>query len=104
MNLSSESIRVFDFIIAFKKENDGVAPALAEIRDACGISSKSVAKTRVAELENAGFVVRIKCGEKYSARGIKVIGGEWTYKEPIRSTLLRARVETGEIENAENND
>lgn len=67
--------RVLRYIIAYKIENDGIAPSYDEIKAACGLSSKSIVYTLVQDLIGEGKL-RLIC--KGSARNIAVVGGQWT--------------------------
>jgi len=67
--------RVYDFIIKYKVDHDGVSPSVSEIGQACGISSTSITRYTLDCLERLGL---IKCD--YGAgksRMIKVVGGRW---------------------------
>jgi len=67
------SQKVFDFIVQFKREHDGVAPTVQEIGKALGLSSKSVVWGHLLQLEMQG---KIKRGR--GSRMITVNGGAWT--------------------------
>jgi SOS-response transcriptional repressor LexA len=68
--------QVYDFIVAFKQDHDGVAPSVAEIRKACGISSNSVVIDSLNGLERLGM---IECDYGSGrSRMITVCGGRWT--------------------------
>lgn len=69
--------KVYNFIVNFKTENDGIAPTMREIADNVGISSTSVVNTILERLQDKGFIVLID----EVARGIKVVGGKWTIGE-----------------------
>lgn len=64
---------IYNFIIAFKKDNDGNSPTLREIARAAGISSSEATLYHLRKLERRGLIKRLP--EK--SRGIKVIGAEW---------------------------
>jgi len=68
---------VFDLIVAYKKANDGISPTLREIILNTDITSTSVVKWYLNNLENLGLIEV----PKKSYRGIKVIGGKWTYQK-----------------------
>jgi SOS-response transcriptional repressor LexA len=66
---------VYDFILKFKQDHDGVSPSVLEIGQACGISSTSITRYTLDCLERLGM---IECD--YGAgksRMIKVVGGRW---------------------------
>ena len=71
--------RVFDFIVKFKADNDGVSPSYREIMEACDISSFSHVKYLLGKLAAGG---RISLGDGKS-RTIYVTGGQWQYEEPV---------------------
>ncbi len=69
-------LRIFDFIVQFKKEHDGNSPTNREIMDACKISSTSVVSYYLDLLVKAGLINR--CGAPGASRMIEVAGGHWT--------------------------
>lgn len=62
--------QVFDFLVDYKREHDGLAPALKEIAEAC-ILSESTVKYHLFMLERENRI-RIQ-----GRRGIEIIGGVW---------------------------
>jgi SOS-response transcriptional repressor LexA len=66
---------VFDFIVRYKTDNDGLSPTYREIGEECGISSTSVVRYYLVKLQDGGLITFGKKG-----RGIKVIGGRWSYE------------------------
>ena len=68
---------VLDFIIEYKRANDGLSPSMREIM-AKGVSSTSVVAWHLKKLELAG---KISCN---GVRGIKVKGGSWNMNRHIR--------------------
>jgi SOS-response transcriptional repressor LexA len=65
---------VLDYIIYFKRENDGTSPTVREIQHALKISSTSLVNYYLRNLKLAG---RIRFCGNGSARGIMVVGGCW---------------------------
>jgi SOS-response transcriptional repressor LexA len=65
------------FIVQYKKSHDGNSPTYQEMIDALGISSKSVVKYMLVNLQRAG---RIRLAFDTS-RSIEVVGGKWIYKK-----------------------
>lgn len=65
---------VFDFIVSYKRANDGNSPSLREIMAACGITSTSLMQFILDNLVDDGLI-RIGPGP----RNIAVIGGCWTF-------------------------
>lgn len=68
---SNESI--YNFIIEYKKNNDGNSPSLRDICNALGINSTSLVQNRLFELEEEGKIV---CNATIP-RFINVVGGKW---------------------------
>jgi SOS-response transcriptional repressor LexA len=72
---SHDRNKIFDWIVAYKTDNDGNSPTFSEIGVAFKINSKSVIKRIVEDLEDAG---RIRL-ESNRVRSIHVIGGQWNF-------------------------
>lgn len=71
-------LKVFDFIVAFKKENDGIAPSHREIMEGVQeLNTISVVNFHLDRLAQLGRIMR-KPGQ---SRYIKVKGGKWTHEE-----------------------
>lgn len=66
--------KVYDFIVAFKQDHDGVSPSVLEIGGACGITSTSTTRFVLNGLERLGL---IECEYAGKSRMIKVVGGRW---------------------------
>lgn len=62
--------RVFAFIVAYKRDHDGLAPSVTEIAEACTLHVSTV-KYHLLMLHNKG---RIRV---LGRRAIEVIGGVW---------------------------
>ncbi|MCL4238593.1 MAG: hypothetical protein KJ047_10130 [Anaerolineae bacterium] len=62
--------RVFRFIVEYKRQHDGLSPAIKEISRACVLHTSTV-KYHLLKLENQG---RIRINGR---RAIEVIGGVW---------------------------
>jgi SOS-response transcriptional repressor LexA len=78
--MSDQRNLVFQFIVRFKAENDGVSPSMREIEEACGLSSLSHVNYYLQRL------VRMKKIEiRYGARNIRVVGAEWA--APVMAEL-----------------
>jgi SOS-response transcriptional repressor LexA len=69
--------QIFGYIVSFKKRNDGLSPSIRELMSKFNISSTNVVHYILRVLEKEG---KIKLYGKYTSRGIKVVGGKWTYK------------------------
>jgi SOS-response transcriptional repressor LexA len=66
---------IFNYIIHYKKQYDGISPSYREIKDHCNISSISVVKVILERLV-AAEKIKLIPGK---AGGIMVIGGQWTF-------------------------
>ncbi len=64
---------VLDYIIQYKRENDGCAPSLREIGAATNLATPSAVEHQLDTLETLGYIAR-KVGQP---RCIAVVGGEW---------------------------
>ena len=71
---------IYEFIVKYKTENDGLSPSMREIMGQ-GVSSTSVVDWHLKKLEQDG---KISCN---GVRGIKVIGGEW--RPPMKKYIDR---------------
>lgn len=70
---------VFGYIIAFKTESGGDSPSHREICDQFGYISTSMAHRDLLDLEQMGLIVRSNGRRR---KGIRVIGGQWSYTRP----------------------
>jgi hypothetical protein len=64
---------ILEFVIGVKRANDGLSPTRRIIRDECNLSSTSVVKYILDELEREGKIIQ----SPGKAGGIKVVGGQW---------------------------
>lgn len=64
-------MKLYDFIIQYKREHGGIAPSYQEIKEACGISISRVRK-ELEKLEQAGLVIL-----RPGPRSIGVVGERW---------------------------
>lgn len=71
--LSDSITETYNFIIEYKKSNDGLSPTFADFREILGLSSNSVIYHRLRVLESIGRIKII--GSK--SRHISVVGGQW---------------------------
>ena len=67
---------IYDFIVAHKKANDGLAPTFQEMALLIN-SSNSIVAFYLRGLERAGLITR----QPRTAGGIMVVGGEWHMRE-----------------------
>ena len=70
--------RVYDYIVWFKHEYDGLSPSLREICLECGLGSTSLAVYHLRRLVDEGRVRMLGSG---MSRGIMVVGGMWGLTE-----------------------
>ncbi len=67
---------IFDFIVAYKIQNDGQSPTYREIMESCHLSSTSLVAYYLSRLVKAGKIAM----NYYGTRSIRVPGGSWNYK------------------------
>ena len=67
---------IFDYIVEYKRNNDGNSPSIREIMKACRLSSTSVTNYILNHLEAEGLIL---LPERGISRGIRVIGGKWSF-------------------------
>ena len=70
---------IFQFIVQYKIDHDGVSPTMREIKESMGVSSTSVVNYILDRLEYSGRIKRPANGT--STRSIQIIGGKWTFGE-----------------------
>lgn len=63
---------VFEYIVIYKREHDGLAPSIKEIAEACMLSESTV-RYHLWMLQQGN---RIRLGGR---RAIEVVGGAWDY-------------------------
>ena len=68
---------ILEFVIAYKREHDGISPTIREIQDFTGIRSTSLVKFYLGYLEEGGKIRML--GDNRS-RGIMVTGGAWRHE------------------------
>jgi len=66
---------ILSYIIAYKRQHDGLSPTYRDIMRGVGISSTSVVAGHIRRLQAAG---RLCLGPR--GRGFVVPGGRWEYK------------------------
>jgi repressor LexA len=67
--------QVFDFIVRYKSEHDGIPPTIREIAEGMGMSSTSTVVYYLTRLAKDGKIQMMA-----GARGIMVTGGQWQYR------------------------
>jgi hypothetical protein len=75
-------VRIFAFIVSYKKSHDGNSPTFREIGGACGIGSTSMMLFYLNKLVKQGLIRRPEpeIGKRFATR-IEVIGGKWSKDE-----------------------
>jgi SOS-response transcriptional repressor LexA len=68
---------LYDFIIKYKRENDGNSPGREEMATAMGLRSKSGVGEHLDKLEAMKLITR----PKGVARTVSVVAGNWSVKE-----------------------
>lgn len=71
---------IYEFLLVYKQQNDGLSPTFREIMDACSIPSTSVVQYYLNDLQAKGLI------EYAGKQRIKVVGGQ--YIAPIRMPEL----------------
>lgn len=87
---------VFDFIVAYKRAQDGCAPSIREIMAACGIHSTSGAHRILHKLERQGKIeLSHRSGD---TRSIRVVGGRWSFdtRAQLGTSAGKLRIEEEE--------
>lgn len=73
-------MKVYQHIINYKRAHDGNSPTLRELGDIMGGKSTSVIDHHLKHLVALGLIRLRNTGAV--SRGIEVVGGQWTYKQP----------------------
>ena len=73
--MSSKKEEVYQFIMQYKSEHNGLSPSYDQIREGCSISSKNSIALILRELINEGRIGR------EGTRGISIPNSEWIMKE-----------------------
>lgn len=82
--LTPREYEVFEFVVLFKTNNNGLSPTLREIIKGTSITSTSIANYYVKKLMGRGL---IRPKVKWRERGIVLVGEKWSY-EPNLEDLL----------------
>lgn len=69
--------QVYDFIVWYKNEYDGISPSLVEIMEAVKLNSKSPVHGHIESLIEEGRLARHPHAEPKAARCLIVVGGKW---------------------------
>lgn len=78
---------IFEYILDFKRSNDGHFPTIREIRDACNIPSTSTVSYALERLLEDGFLYLLDHPKEQKRYG--VVGGFWTTvgKETVKAYI-----------------
>ena len=74
--------KIYEYIVRFKRQNNGNSPSIRQIADAFGLSV-SIVHDHLGRLEAIGLIKR---GPKGESRMINVVGAKWT--EPTSIVVL----------------
>ena len=66
---------IFDYIVAYKRANDGNSPTIRTLQDRFEVSSTSVVAYILKKLEKNGKITL----NNNTGQLINVVGGRWTY-------------------------
>ena len=67
--------KVYEFVVQYKTDHDGISPNLREITDGVGLASDSTSAHHIRALRRAGLI-KSKAGHRV-ARGYEVVGAIW---------------------------
>lgn len=91
LHLTPIHFRVYDFIVNYKIDHDGISPTVAEITQGCRLSSTSAVSHYLNSLVLFGM---IKCDYgKGKSRMIAVLGARWI---PPSGSMYASPVSQGE--------
>lgn len=76
ISCTERSQHVYDFIVRYKTENDGISPSFREIMENCNISSMSLVKYHINKLADAGLIKPLDI-HRTNVRCIQVVDGKW---------------------------
>jgi len=71
-------LKVYQYILDYKRVNDGNSPTIDDIKKVCAISSKSQVMVVLEIMEDRGLIHRY--GPK-GGRRILVVGGQWSIRK-----------------------
>lgn len=75
---TDRSLEMYDWIVEFKRNHDGLSPTVREIMDGMGYNTTSVVHYHLEELKRMGLI-KIYRGGEATSRSIMVPGGRWTH-------------------------
>ncbi len=79
ITLGDTSLMVYEFILRFCEDNNGLPPSHSDIVDGLELSSTSVVNYHLRKLEEAGKIERLN----YHSRNMRIIGGRWYPPETV---------------------
>ena len=71
--------RLFNYIIDYKRQNDGNSPTMREMCDDLDLGSTSYVSYLLDRLAAHG---KIEARDAGHSRSIRVVGGQWTWIQP----------------------
>lgn len=77
-NARQARMKVFGFLIDYKREHDGTTPTISEICRFMRLRSKSQVHAILKEMCDVGMIYPIQSSQRVRAYGIR--GGVWTFK------------------------
>ena len=83
--MNKRALRLFKYIVTYKRLNDGNSPRIRQIGQACGVTSTSMVDRYLKQLEQAGMIRII--GEPGFLPTIQVVGGKWVYGRSNRTAV-----------------
>jgi SOS-response transcriptional repressor LexA len=76
---TDRSMDVFNWIVEFKRNHDGLSPTVREIQRGMKYRTTSAVHYHLVELEKRGMIQIYRNLDGASSRGIIIPGGQWTY-------------------------
>ena len=74
--MHTKAQQVYEFIVQYKEQNDGLSPTVDDITETCGFSSKSITYHHLRMLCKAGLLTAVTSG-RGRVRGWRVTGATW---------------------------
>ena len=73
---------LYEYIVQYKRDHDGLSPTYEQIMQNCGIASKSTVGYKLRRLEDDGLI-RLLRNEKNYVQGIMVNRGRWSLSDVV---------------------
>lgn len=80
-------MKVYEFLVRYKKQNDGRAPTIREVAESLDNCSTSTVVYYYKGLHELGLI----SFDRGEFSGLRIRGGEWTYKRPKELDALDPR-------------